>query len=137
MGGYGATRWGTTVTRVLADEQLRLDVRALARAGALHPCVTWGSRARIDIWVRRERPDRLQVEYWVHELRVPGRPIREAIPLVTSACYFGGSCVWFACPGCACRRAVLYCLAGWFRCRVCHQLAYGSTRRNVNRRVLP
>jgi hypothetical protein len=132
MGGYGSTRWSTTVTRVSTEGLLRLDVRSLARAGALCPgaaaTVTWGHGVGISIEVRPERPDWLQVEYVVREPSVPGRATREAIHMVTTTCHFGGSRVWFACPGCASRRAVLFCLWGWFRCGACHQLAYGSTR---------
>jgi hypothetical protein len=140
MGGYGSTRWSTTVTRVSTERLLKLDVRALGRAGALKPGVaakvTWGNGVELSLEVRPEWPDRLKVEYVVHEPRGSGRPMGEAIPLVTSACHFGGSRVWFACPGCASRCAVLFYLAGRFRCRSCHQLAYGSTRRSVNRRAV-
>ncbi len=76
--------------------------------------------------------------------------VQDALPLVWTPCTFGGSRLWFACPGCATRRGVLYLspAGSRFRCRECHGLAYRSTRmdaleratervRTVQRRLKP
>ena len=48
--------------------------------------------------------------------------------------------MWYPCPECHSRRAVLFCAGGMFRCRGCHDLAYESTRQNAteraNRRIM-
>jgi hypothetical protein len=132
MGGPGSSRWGTTVTRVLADGLLRLDVRVLAREGALKPgvtsTVTWGSGASLTITVPTDDAECVHLEY---EVQTPPNmviPIRERIRLTRTPCTFGGNRIWFACPGCGDRCAVLYAVKGGFQCRKCHCVAYASTR---------
>lgn len=134
MGGYGSTRWNWTPTRDTTDGLLWLDVRKLAREGWLQP-----GRASTQTWTRRGQPagtinliagrDAVTLDY-----RVKGpqdadwRPIRDRIPLAWTPCTYGGERAWFVCPGCQRRRAILYSAAGRFRCRRCHDRAYGSTR---------
>ena len=50
-------------------------------------------------------------------------------------CNLGGQRVWFWCPGCGRRVAVLY---GWevFSCRHCRNLAYASQRETANDRII-
>lgn len=131
MGGYGSTRWDTTVTRPTTDGLPKLDVRALARAGALRPgtsaSVRWDGSS-IVVAVPENIPDLLTLDYQTRSGSRAWEAVRERIPLTRTACTFGAR-VWFACPGCGERCAVLYALVGRFRCRGCHRLAYASTRR--------
>ncbi len=133
MGGYGSTRWGMTVTRLTADGLPRLDVRTLARAGALRPgttaTVAWGSGAAVTTEVRPDAPGVVLLRYQACTGRVLESTVDEPVPLTRTPCTFGGSRPWFRCPSCGRRCAVLYGLAGRFRCRGCHRLAYASTRR--------
>jgi hypothetical protein len=133
MGGPGSTRWGTTITRATTEGLPRLDVRALARAGALRPgvsaTVAWDRRGAITTEVRGGRSEELVLRYTIKRGMAHSVACEERIPLVTTPCTFGGKRVWFACPGCGGRCAVLYGHHGQFRCRGCHRLAYASTRR--------
>jgi hypothetical protein len=133
MGGVGSSRWTTTVTRVTTEGLPRLDVRALAHAGALRPGtvtrIRWGPDAAIATVVP---PDRTGVLVLRYDVGIGSRRlllVEESLCLVTAPCTFGGVRVWFACPGCGARCAVLYSPGGLFRCRACHRLAYVSTRR--------
>jgi hypothetical protein len=56
--------------------------------------------------------------------------------LDTTPCHFGGERVWFRCPGCRSRRAVLFNAGGAFACRACHDLAYSSTREAPHERSI-
>ena len=133
MGGFGSTRWGWTPTRATTDGLVALDVRAMARAGALRP----GARSEWT-WSRRgEATDRITaiaetggvvLDYVIMHRDGRPEPVRERVVLERTACPFGGARPWFACPGCGSRRAVLHCRGGRFRCRACHDLAYASTR---------
>ena len=57
------------------------------------------------------------------------------MPLVRTAQPFGGERLWFACPGCGRRCAVLYG-ARRFRCRLCIGVPYGSQREAPHERLL-
>ena len=133
MGRYGSGRWGATVTRASTEGLLRLDVRALVREALLEPgksaTVTWIDGASITTHVTPNDPDRISLRYFT----VTGKgswssPIQQDVFLTRTRCTFGGTRVWFVCPGCGARCAVLYALRGLFRCRACHNLAYASTR---------
>lgn len=130
-------RWEWESTRQSTGGLLCLDVRALKRAGALRPGAVhvWGwTRGRDaapagDIVVTMNRHgDCLTLDY---RTRRPGEewtPRRQPVWLETTPCHYGGHRVWFTCPGCQSRRAVLFSAGGVFRCRGCHDLAYQSTR---------
>jgi len=102
MGGFGSGRergWGRWLT---TDDVPRCDVRRVAR----------------HLWVARGESLVLRDEV--------GRPWHLA--LVWTPCSFGGMRAWARCPGCGRRVGVLYLLHGTWSCRVCHDLAYASTR---------
>ena len=62
-------------------------------------------------------------------------PVLGRVWLDRTGCHFGGERVWFLRPGCWSRRAVLYGVAGRFRCRACHGIAYSSTRESFTDRA--
>ena len=138
MGGTGSSRWTTTITRVLADGLVRLDVRVLARKGALRPGarsnVTWGTGTAITVEVPEDDDEVMCLAYGVQMRGRAGATVAEHVRLMRTPCTFGAFRVWFACPGCGRRCAVLYALAGRFTCRSCHHLAYASTRQRRGRR---
>ena len=147
MGGYGSTRWGWRSTRATTDEFLALDVRALARRGyfAAKPgAVVTGIEAwicageevgRVSVYYGGDVPHFMTLEYRVHRPDEEWHTIRERVGLERTPCTFGGTRPWFVCPGCGTRRAVLFCVGGVFRCRVCHDLAYRSMREPSGKRV--
>lgn len=61
-----------------------------------------------------------------------GESINYNVPLVTTACYFGGKRYWFICPlvvngkPCEKRVGVLYKCGKYFGCRHCYNLSYRS-----------
>ncbi len=104
------------------DNALPLDVRQLVRARVAWGYVSWtGGSAigyRLDL-----AASRLDLDYLAD-----GRPVSESIGLASTRCHFGGVRWWARCPSCGARIAVLYLMAGRFRCRGCHGLPYASTR---------
>lgn len=135
MGGSGSNRWATTVTRVSTEGLLRLDIRMLAREGGLRPGtsseVRWSDGSSITIEV--DDPRALTLEYHTRTGNGEMVLVHEIIPLLGTPCTFGGTRMWCGCPGCGTRCAILYGFNGLFRCRSCHDLTYGSTRK-MNRR---
>ena len=134
MGGFGSTRWNWERTRDTTNRYIWLDVRLLARQGALVPGTvstsSWTYRGEPSGWIsHRAEADALVLIYNVKGPRdADWRPVQERIRLERTACHYGGSRPWFRCPACWQRRAVLYSVSGSFRCRACLDLAYGSTR---------
>ncbi len=138
MGGYLSTRWNLAQVRSVTDPLLSLDVRWLARVGALAPGAVrtpqWSHRGEPCSWVttiREPGQDRLILDYSTHTAGAEAEAVLEAIDLETTPCHYGGERTWFRCPGCRSRRAVLFALGGRFRCRACHRLAYSSTREDA------
>ena len=81
-------------------------------------------------------PEAVTLVYAVEEADQAPRPVMQRVALARTPCHFGGTCPWFRCPGCQRRRAVLYGVGGVFRCRVCHNLAYSSSRETTMYRMV-
>ena len=147
MGGYGSTRWGWQSTRATTEGLPALDVRVLSRRGyfAARPGeVATGIEAwrrngeevgRVEVIYRGDVPRFLILEYRVCPPGKEWHIMRERVGLDRTPCTFGGARRWLVCPGCKKRRGVLLCVGGLFRCRVCHDLAYRSTRETPGNRA--
>lgn len=55
-----------------------------------------------------------------------GSPCEQLVPLSRTPCNFGGSRLWFRCPRCGQRAAVLFLRRERFACRACAQVVYRS-----------
>ena len=55
-----------------------------------------------------------------------GEPRMQRVPILNTACNYGGTRPWFGCPNCHARVAVIYMRRGGFYCRKCAQVAYYS-----------
>ncbi len=137
-------RWEWEHTRQSTAGLLALDVRALKRAGALRPGTAhrwqWtNGRGEPAGWivVRMDQAgDCLTLDYRTRGYgETEWTPRTQPVWLEWTPCHFGGERVWFACPGCGSRRAVLFSAGGVFRCRGCHDLAYTSTREDATERA--
>lgn len=148
MGGYGSNRWSWAYTRLETDGLLCLDVRWLQRQGYISAplgrvrttVVSWASPEQvvgaIMVRVYGDGTDAVLLDYCLEGGDGCCVPVREWVRLDRTPCHYGGERVWFLCPGCGTRRAILYCVAGRFHCRACHDLAYSSTRESpIDRRV--
>jgi len=143
MGGYSSTRWGSVITRQETDPLPSLDIRWLRKSGALEPTAVthpqWTTRGETTCMIQTAMSadgHTLTLTYRTRSLGQAWTGLEEAISLDATPCTYGGERVWFRCPGCGGRRAVLYALRGAFRCRGCHHLAYSSTREDPYERSL-
>jgi hypothetical protein len=123
-----------------------LDVNQLSEKGCLRPgwsgaCPWIGGNWVASINLRAEA-DRLHLSYAV---RVGGgnwEEVAETIPIVHLRCRFGGSRLYFICPGprhgtnCKRRVAKLHLSRRYFLCRHCNQLAYASQYEQTWQRAL-
>ena len=53
--------------------------------------------------------------------------LRQRVPIVQTACHFGGFRSWFGCPACGERAARLFFRGARFACRKCSRLVYSSS----------
>ena len=101
----------------------RIDVRDLARSNSLSPgtmsTMSWGE----DSILFRVRGDSVRFEF---ASRINGGPWENhkiSVLLTHTRCHLGGRRVWFSCPRCGGRCAILFLLNG-LQCRKCADLAY-------------
>lgn len=146
--GTGGSRWGAGRPgwRRKCEQVLSLDIRRLSKRGHLQPG-TYSSQS----WSWNGAPcgsistaatsSALQLSY--SRTRDEEEPRRYCydVPLERTRCHFGGSRLWFRCPWCTRRCAVIYGLSsdGYFACRSCLRLGYSSECEGVidrlNRRM--
>lgn len=121
--------------RAKAEHLCRVDVREWARRGYLRgpSAFSWswhrGDETAGSIGVSVHGPAALTLRYTFGTGTGTGndkRDVAERVAIVTTACAYGGTRQWFACPRCAQRVAVLYLRGGYFACRVCKRVSYNS-----------
>jgi hypothetical protein len=104
----------------------RLDALA-RRAGA---CWSGGITARTEA-------DMLCLRFRVrHRGDAEWKAIEQRVPIIWTACHFGGHRPWFRCNNCSGRAAVLYSAGEVFACRRCCGLAYESQQEPLSQRGL-
>lgn len=126
--GTGGMRWGAGRPgwHVKAEHCRSIDARRWAREAIL-PGARSGGWAW---WVDGEKTGSISYASDGHALTLSyslsGEPIRQRVPILTSACTYGGRRYWFGCPRCGRRVAVLYLRNLGFGCRHCCRVAYAS-----------
>ena len=139
MGGIGSGRCPSFPTTL--DDLRAVDLRYLRRHGMLEPgrCGTlrWSRAGRETGSIGlRCSGDAVFLSYRVTSWRgTEAEDVEERVPLVRTAQPFGGERVWFTCPGCSRRCAVLYG-GRRFRCRLCVGVPYGSQCEAPHERLL-
>ncbi len=141
MGGRGSGGWYRWNTKDTTEGQHSLDVRWMHRRGMLRP--GWGSSVS---WSRGERQtgsiglvawaDRVELRYRSREAGGEWEDVTETVQLDRTPCHYGGERVWFRCPRCGRRVAVLYGPGRLFLCRRCYGLAYESQREGAGGRAV-
>ncbi len=142
MGGFGS---GREVTRLCTYECVRVDIRVLAREGALTSTGTFqgggmvfsgrGLHLGTIRWtVTKDDHPACSIRF---EPRSPSyRTTVQSFPIVFTSCTYGGQRPWFQCPWCDRRAAIVYLAAGGFSCRRCAELPYRSQRQTEYDRAL-
>ncbi len=142
MGGAGSGRaggWGRPTVR----DYWALDIHGLTRDGCLRDgamfTTTWSRNGAVRASAGGLASANAVVMSYRSTSRASGRgeDISQALPLVETACYFGGARRWFLCPiaGCGRRVAVLYLRDRYFACRHCLNLAYPSQHEDTGDRA--
>jgi len=133
MGGLGSDSQNMVLKRDTVDRCQALDIRALKRSGVLDmelfgvglPCtVSWANGSTIGVqYIAAD--ERLGLHYTTAD----GVDHQEYIRLDYTKVHFGGRRVWFVCPACGRRAAILYLRpTKGHICRTCADLAYPSSQ---------
>jgi len=139
VGGLGSGRRPGFPTTL--DDLKAVDLRYLRRHGMLEPgrggTLRWSRAGRETGSIGlRCSGDAVLLSYRVASWRgTEPEDVEERVPLVGTAQPLGGERLWFACPGCGRRCAVLYG-GRRFRCRLCVALPYPSQHEAVHERLL-
>jgi len=137
MGGFGSGRHGG---KEAVSRMRTLDVRKLKRDGHLQPgCfgqLTWsrGGEVIASIGFGAEE-GAVRLMYKVREHDGVWEEMDYRVHLDWTACNYGGSRVWFRCPSCYGRVALLYG-GKVYACRHCYQLVYDCQRETVGGRAI-
>ena len=128
MGGWGSGSYVRTgSSKGTAEKSLPLDVRKLNRKGLLVPggwiTSKWSTGGNVHASIGAEvREDYLLLKYTHNKTEA----VEQRIPFTWTPCNYGGKRVWFICPYCGRRCAVVYSGGKYFACRKCCNLTYQS-----------
>lgn len=140
MGGRGSGR-RNQIGRNTTEDSLPLDIRRLKRSGVLVPGTSFSWE-----WTVNDKPVasiRVQVDaqavLLAYRYRQRGeiewQNVEQAIHMDRTACTYGGNRLWWRCPSCGKRVAVLYSPGKHYACRHCWQLTYACQQEGVDDRA--
>lgn len=132
MGGIGSGDWCRWDSKATIEDGLKIDIFYLRKQGVLKHSGATGNLS----WSRDGKEqgvisfgvgtDRLVLMYSHSKYGGERQEVKETIMFDRTSCNYGGERVWFLCPECEKRVAVLYCASGRFLCRHCNNLPYTS-----------
>ena len=120
----GGSRWGAgrPAWKAKAEHCRRIDARRWKREGILQSPGRHGGWGWTDPETGEQTasigysvgPDAVTLIY-----TIGGEPISQRVPILASGCTYGGKRLWFGCPSCGRRVAILYLRSRCFACRTC------------------
>ena len=129
MGGWGSGSYPRPgSTKDTAESSLPLDIRKLKRQGliVLGRWFSWqwstGGNVHSSIGAIANK-DYLLLRY-THKKT---DSVKQKIYFTYTSCNYGGERIWFQCPTCGRRCAVVYRSGKYFACRICCDLTYETS----------
>lgn len=128
MGGWGSGSYLRISSKRTVERSLSLDVRKLKRNNCLTPekCFSWqwstGGNVRSSIGATVHE-NHLLLQYRYKETEA----VEQKIYFTFTPCNYAGKRVWFSCPFCGRRCAVIYSCGKYFACRICCNLTYRTS----------
>jgi len=143
MGGRGSGSWCRWDSKTTTESQHRIDIRLQKRWGYLK-----GGSMSIGTWSwsqngkqtgsigYRVDSERLVLNYRHRVRGSEWEAVEQHISFDKTSCNYGGFRLWFLCPRCDRRVAVLYGAGKYFLCRHCHGLTYSSQQESLPDRLM-
>lgn len=134
MGGWGSGRWQRN-GKSTAEGALPLDIRKLKQAKVLTPGRTfswqWSTGGNVHASIGAVAyQDHLMLRY-SHR----GESVEQKVSYTWTSCNYGGERIWFSCPFCGRRCAVIYGAGKYFACRSCYPLVYKTCNESKRDRL--
>ncbi len=129
MGGWGSGSYYRIGSgKGVAESSLPLDIRKLKRQGLLFPGSSieslWSTGGNVHSTIGAiAYKDYLLLRYTHKKIE----DIEQKIYFTYTPCNYGGERIWFRCPFCGRRCAVVYSCGKYFACRVCGNLTYQTS----------
>lgn len=139
MGGIGSGQWGSKATT--ESQQIRIDIRWLKRQGYLIPggtgSMTWsqGGEQTASIGFQM-RQNQIILSYRRKSDDDEWEEVEQNIWFDRTPCNYGGNRIWFKCPRCRRRVAILYGAIKYFFCRHCYGLTYTTQQLSPKDRLM-
>jgi hypothetical protein len=127
MGGIGSGIWYRSGKKTTTEKVPRLDIRELRK----HELSGWADHAGKSA----ESRDELVFRYRRRSRDGHWRDVVDTVLLDRTPWNYGGARLWFLCPRCAKRVAVLYGASARFLCRQCSNLTYSSANESYEDRM--
>jgi hypothetical protein len=128
MGGWGSGSFLRLSSKGTAESSLPLDIRKFKREGCLTPgrwfSWQWSTGGNIHSSIGTTvHEDYLLLQY-THKKT---EDVKQRIYFEWTGCNYGGKRIWFSCPFCGRRCAVIYSCGKYFACRTCGNLTYKTS----------
>jgi hypothetical protein len=129
MGGWGSgSYYRIRSGKGVAESSLPLDIRKLKRQGLIFPgswiSSSWSTGGNVHSSISAiVNEDHLLLKY-THKKT---EDIEQKIYFTYTPCNYGGKRIWFSCPFCGRRCAVIYSCGKYFACRICGNLTYKTS----------
>lgn len=140
MGGRGSGRQFRWDAKRTTESLHSIDMRRLKKWGSLEPgrsgTLSWSNNGKqtASVGYKMEN-DRMILNYRYRSNGGESEPVEQTINFDRTPCNYGGHRMWFLCPRCFKRVAVLYGPGKYFLCRHCLDLAYTSQQENLPMRL--
>jgi hypothetical protein len=136
MGGWGSGSYLRTSGKTKTEDSLPLDIRMLKRKGLIFPggwiSSKWSSRGNVYASITADvHEDCLVLKYWYRKTE----DVEQRIYFTWTPCNYGGQRIWFVCPYCCRRCAVIYSGGKYFACRKCCRLTYRTCNETPRDRI--
>ena len=141
MGGIGSGNWCRWNKRTTTEEVYGIDIRYMNKQGLLRPNssgnLSWHRGGERAGWIRYQVHDNyLRLVYRSRAHGEEWQSMDERIYFQRTSCHYGGERLWFSCPHCHTRVAIIYGHGKRFLCRHCYALPYASQNEDYLDRMI-
>jgi len=141
MGGTGSGSWYRWDSKNTTESQHRVDIRWMIKQGYLQAgkfgCLSWSRGGeQTGVISFRVEQDQIVLSYRYRPSGGEWEGVEEVVRFDRTACNYGSYRIWFLCPHCWRRVAVLYGAGKYFLCRHCYDLTYASQQESRSDRLM-